>query len=220
MASFTPAQVIVDIRTLMLDENLTTGLRFDDPHMLAVVNQVLRRISLLRPDLFSFITTMNCATGFLQTAPADSMRIIDVINSVTGGNNLNEVNRDALDLIFSNWQVSVPGTATDWLRIERSPNTFMIYPPSANGQVLTIQYAQSPPLYTLNQVIALLPDSYWPCIVDGAIWILSTTDDEHVDSGRAKLLKESFYELLGMTSQNRNVTDTESGGVKPPAMAE
>lgn len=201
--SFTPQDVITEVRRAVQDSRATY--RYDDPHMLGVVNQVLRRILVLRPDLFAYVADMTCVAGTRQTAPADSFRLIDVILS-GDGQNVNEVNRETLDLMFQ-WQSGTAGPVKDWMRHVRSPNLFFVYPPSTAGQVITIEYAQTPPNYGVNDEVQLLGDAYFPCVVDGCVWLMESVDNEHVNSGRAKLFFESFNQLLGTSAQNKPVTD-------------
>ena len=77
------------------------------------------------------------------------------------------------------------------------------------------EYAQVPPTYTLNQAIALLPDSYLPVAVDGVVFLAESVDNEHVNSGRAKLFQDSFAQTLATGLQVRSITDTEEGGMDP-----
>jgi hypothetical protein len=210
--SFTTSDVIADARRLVQDTVPTY--RYDDPFVLAMVNQTLRRMALLRPDLVGYVGTITCVQGSLQTAPADSIRIIDLLQ-VVGANNLNEINRESVDLMFSTWQIMTPGVPVNWMRHVRSPNRFLVYPPAIAGTQLVAEYAQSPKNYAIGETIALIPDAYFPCVVDGTIWMLESTDAEHVASGRAEKLQAQFMQLLGMTVQNKPVTDTEEGGEPP-----
>lgn len=58
-----------------------------------------------------------------------------------------------------------------------------------------------------------LPDAYFTVIVDGVIFLAESVDDEHVNSGRAKLYQDSFVQSLGVSLQSRILTDTEKGGI-------
>lgn len=217
MATFTPQEIIDEVRRAVQDTS-TSQPRYSDTHMLGVVNQVLRRIALLRPDLFAHITTMPCVAGTIQTAPADSIRIIDILVT-DSGNNVQEVNRETLDLMFTTWQNLPAGPAQDWMRHPRNPNQFFIYPKQAGTEVLTIEYAQSPPKYTLTQPVALIADAYFPVVVDGCVWLLESVDNESVGNGRAKMFQDAFMQGLGLTVQTKRVTDTDSGGEDPKELA-
>jgi len=84
--------VITDVRRIVQDE--TTTYRYSDAFMLAMGNQALKRIQLLRPDLFAKTGTVaNTAGEVLQSAPTDSLRIIEVLSINGSGVGLVEVSR-------------------------------------------------------------------------------------------------------------------------------
>jgi hypothetical protein len=210
MGTFTPQDVITEVRRLVQDTKVSY--RYSDDHMLGVFNQALKRTCLLRPDLFATIETMTCAEGPLQSAPSSSVRIIDIIRSLSSGSNLNEVSRDTLDLMYDNWQNDTEAAATNWMRHVRNPNQFFVYPPSPVGQQLIIEYAKSPSNLAITDVVTTLPDAYFPVLVDACVWLIESVDNEHINSGRAKLFQESFIQGLGVTIQAKKVTDDPSGG--------
>ena len=75
----------------------TETYRFSDVFLIGLVNQSLKRIATLRPDLFAVTAAVSCVENEVrQSAPSDSMRVIEVF-SVTGGSGLVEVNREVLD---------------------------------------------------------------------------------------------------------------------------
>ena len=59
----------------------------------------------------------------------------------------------------------------NWMRHIRNPNKFFIYPKAPAAQVLDIEYAQSPPVYAGDAAVALLPDAYFPVVVDATVFI-------------------------------------------------
>ncbi len=209
MSTFTPQDVINEVRGAIQDA--TPSYRYDDATILRGVNHCLKRIALLRPDLFAYVAPFTCVTGTLQTMPADSVRIIDVLMS-GGGGNVNEVNRLTLDLAYTTWQAGTTGPTQDWMRHVRNPNVFFVYPPSTNGQILTLEYVQAPKNYAVNEVITLLADVYFPVLVDCVIWWFESFDNESVSNQRAQMFQQSWNQMLNITVQAKPVTDTEAGG--------
>jgi hypothetical protein len=61
----------------------------------------------------------------------------------------------------------------------------------------------------------LLPDAYLTSVVEGTVYLAESIDNEHVNSGRAKLFQDAFTQGLGVGLQARVVTDTEEGGLDP-----
>jgi hypothetical protein len=203
--------VVTEVRRMVQDT--LSPQRYDDATILGFANQALQRICAYRPDLFSTVATLSCNPGTVyQTAPSDSARIMEVFNVVAGGA-VKEVNRETMDQMYPSWVSDAAGPCVNWMRHPRNPNRFFIYPQAPSGQELQIEYAQSPPTYTGVQTVALLPDAYFPAVVDCTVWLLESVDSEHVNSGRAQMFKDQFLQGLGLTVQSKPVTDTEPGGL-------
>jgi hypothetical protein len=209
----TPQDVITEVRRLIQDES--APLRYSDAVLLGYVNQTLKRMAILRPDLFSLITNISTtANSVVQSCPSDSVRLVEIFQ-VVGGNAITEVSRDTLDQTTPGWVAESAGTPVNYVRHVRNPNRFFLYPAPTTGTQLTAEYIQSPPAYTIGQTVALLPDSYLSTVVDGTVYLAESVDNEHVNSGRAKLFFDSFTQSLGVGLQSRAITDTEEGGLDP-----
>lgn len=209
----TPSEVITEARRLIQDTK--TPYRYSDAVMLGFVNQTLKRMVLLRPDLFAVIADFSTTTGtVLQSCPADSTRLIEIFQ-VKGGDAVTEANRATLDRTVPGWQNEAPGQPVNFMRHVRNPNRFFVYPAPAAGVVLVGEYAQTPPDYDLDDEITYPTDAYFPAAVDGVVFLAESIDNEHVNSGRAKLFQDSFVQALGVSLQSRTITDTESGGLDP-----
>ena len=206
--------VITDVRRIVQDEDAT--LRYSDAFMLGMCNQAIRRVQLFRPDLFAFVSTVaNVAGEVIQSAPSDSLRVIEVLSINGSGVGIVEADREVLDQTLPTWPNDTAGPAVNWMRHVRNPNKFFIYPQAPADQTLDIEYSQVPPIYDGVTTVALLPDAYTAVVVDAVVFLVESVDNESVTSGRAKLFFESFTQALGVGSSSRVLTDTESGGVDP-----
>lgn len=209
----TPQTVIDDVRVLIGDTD-SNAYRYTDDSLLKFVNESLKRTAHLRPDLFSTFDTLVCTVStVIQTAPSDSVRLVEVFQ-VTGGDAVYESDRKTMDVNSPGWRTAAEAPATTWMRHARSPNTFFIYPPCpSGGQSLEIEYAKVPTDYLIGDTIVELHDSYKSVMVDCVVFLAESIDDEHVTSGRAKLFYESFTTTLGVSAQSRTATDQEGAGV-------
>mgnify|MGYP003145880475 CR=1 FL=1 len=204
--------IITEVRRIIQDE--TSPYRYSDVFLLGLCNQGLKRIQLLRPDLFSFLSTVACTQGeVIQSAPSDSLRIVEVY-SIVGGGGVVEAKREVLDQTVPAWSSATQGAAVNWMRHVRNPNKFFIYPPAPSGQTLKIEYSQVPATYDGTTTVTLLPDSYFPALVDVVVFLAESVDNEHVSSGRAKMYQELFLSELGATTASLPVTDTEDAGLQ------
>jgi len=204
--------VITEVRDLIQDTD-SNAYRYSDAMLLSFANQVLKRTAIFRPDLFSIQANLTCTAGsVVQSAPADSIRLMEVYYNVSG-NGIIETTREVLDQAYPSWMTDTAGNTINWIRNIRNPNKFFIYPKAPSAHQIVIEYAQTPPDYAGDATVALLPDAYFPAVVDGTVFLAESIDNEHVNSNRAALFQQSFSQALGISSQTRQITDTEGGGI-------
>ena len=209
----TLGEVITETRRILQD--LNQPLRFSDALLLGFANQALKRMAVLRPDLFAVIADLPTVAGqVLQAAPADSLRIMEVFQ-VKDGAGVTEVSRKAMDETYPSWINDPAGPTVNWMRHVRNSNRFFIYPKAPVGQELIIEYSQCPKDYTISETVDILPPAYFPVLVDGTVFLAESVDNEHVNSNRAQLFQQSFTQALGVSVQARSITDTEEGGLPP-----
>ncbi|WP_367179792.1 DUF6682 family protein [uncultured Paraglaciecola sp.] len=205
--------VIATARRLLQDTD-TSLQRHSDADLLDFGNDTLKRICLLRPDLFSTQGNVACTTNeVLQSAPTDSVRLFEVLR-IDGGAAVRETNREILDQTHPTWQADTAAAASSWMRHPRNPNQFMIYPQAPVSQTLVVEYAQSPPTYDGVTAVALLSDAYFSVVVDGIVWLCESMDNESVTTQRAQMFQQSFVQSLQASLESRHVTDSEMGGLK------
>ena len=212
----TPNDIISDVRRLAQDNGL---LRTPDTYtaatLLAFVNQAIRQISVLRPDLFVLMgdipTTPNVVE---QSMPSDSIRLMNIF-AVKNSNAVLEVSREAMDQSYPEWRTVAAGTPVNYMRHVQNPNKFFLYPKPSSGIILTGEYAQSPPAYTLSQTIALLPDAFQPTVVMGVMSLISSVENTNADPNRFKQFQDTFAQTLNVNLQARILTDTKEGGLPP-----
>ena len=206
----TPQDVITEARVILQDSR--TPYRYSDVVLLGFVNLSLKRLSMLRPDLFMKLGEIpTTADTVLQTLPSDSMRLSEIF-SVKDGNAVTEANREVFDQTYPGWVNEASGLPKNFIRHIRNPNRFFLYPRPQAGVVLIGEYASSPPTYAINDNVDLLPDAYLPVVVDGTVYLAESVDNEHVNSNRAKLYLDSFTQAISLSLQARALTDTEEAG--------
>lgn len=209
----TPNEVITEVRRLIQDTKVT--FRYSDTVLLGFVNQTLKKMAVLRPDLFAVIADFTTvANTVLQSCPTDSVRLMQIFQ-IKNGDAVTEVSKETLDQMYPNWVNEVAGIPVNFMRHVRNPNKFFVYPRPSSGVILVGEYAQSPATYAINDIVALLPDAYLTSVVEGTVYLAESVDNEHVNSGRAKLFQDAFVQGLGVGLQSRVITDTEAGGLDP-----
>lgn len=207
----TPAEVITEVRRIVQDQSVPY--RYSDAVLLGYVNQTLKRMAVLRPDLFSDIVDIPTTPGTaVQSLPAGAIRLLDIFQ-VKDGPAINEVDRETMNRNYPSWMSEAPSIPVNFMRHVKNPDRFFLYPRPQAGIVLVGEYAATPPDYAVGDTVAILSDVYFPVVVDGTVFLAESIDDEHVQSGRAKLFYDSFVQQLGTSLQSRKVTDTKSAGL-------
>lgn len=204
----TPAEIIVEARKLLQDTR--APLRYSDADLLGYVNQTVKRMLGMRPDLFNKMTTVALtANDVMQELPADAHRLVDIYY-VVGRNSVTEVERPMFQRAYPQWVSDPAGTPLNFMRHERNPTKFFVYPKPLPNTTVMLEYVAVPGDYALDEVMDAPSDGYLPQLVDGVVFLASSIDDENVDSGRAKLFMDSFSQSLGVDLQARVVTDKET----------
>lgn len=208
------SDVIGQARVLLQDTKVTY--RYSDSVMIGFVNQALKRMLYFRPDLFTTIGSIALTQNtVVQSLPSGGVRLVEIF-SVSGGSALTEVSREMLDLSTPTWVSDTAGTPVNYARHVRNPTKFFVYPRPTEGISLIGEYVNTPATYTaVGNTIANLPDTYLPSLVDCVVFLAESVDDEHVNSGRAKLYYDSFVQSLGANLGLRPLTDTEDAGLSP-----
>lgn len=209
----TPQTVITDVRVSIQDNDSNpANYRYSDAVLLVKADQAVKRMALLRPDLFTIIGAVECSNNdTLQTVP-NYGRIIEVFN-VVSGNVVVEVSRETMDQMYPGWRTEVAGPAVNWMRHARNPSNFFIYPKAPLGQFLLCEYTYSPSVTNLVTTIPL-SDMYAPVMADLTIACIEWGDDEHNISGKADAFYNRAKEALGITLQMRAMLDTEDDSAK------
>lgn len=213
-------EVIAGVRESIQDQR--DPYRYSDDVLVGLINRALRLMVVIRPDLFAFMTDITPVVGAaVQTAPANSVRMMEVFN-IVGGTGITEVSRKSMDETYPQWKNDASSNPRNWMRHVRNPNRYFLHPSPAVGVELFIEYARQPRLYTetdLNDpevdpvlntgTIDDLQDAYLPVVIEGVIYLAESIDNEHVSSGRAALANKTFLDSLNAGLESREISDTE-----------
>lgn len=213
----TPADIILEVRRLVQDT--LAPYRYSDTVLLGFVNQAVKRMVMLRPDLFGVIGDIPVQAGSaIQQLPAGAFRLVDIFQ-VKDGDVITEVDRETMSRNAPGWMSESAGTPVNFMRHVKNPDQFFLYPRPASNITLVGEYVSIPSSYTLSSTITAPSEAFLPALVDCTVFLSQSVDNEHVNSGRAKLFLDSFVQALGASLQSRSVTDTKAAGMKPSRRA-
>ncbi len=205
------SDVVDQVRDIIQDTQ--TPYRYSDDMLVGFVNQTLKRMAVLKPDIFSTIQDIPTTPGtVIQSLPSNAQRLVDIYQ-VKGGTALTEVDRETLERANPSWMSEKPGTPTNFMRNIRNDTRFFVYPAPADDVVLIGEYAKVLPNYSLGDEIETIPDGYFPIVIDGTVFVAESVDDEYVNGNRAQMYQQMFTQALGVATDARRITDFESGGL-------
>lgn len=168
-------------------------------------NDALLEIAHPRPDLFSVIGEIPCEAGTtIQEAPYGALRMMDVFQ-VRDGRVVTEIDRAELDRYTPTWRIDPAGPALHWVRHEKDPSRFFIYPKAPANQVLVAQWSMIPGEYGYRQHLPL--PGYATLIKDYIVFRAESRNDEPGNQQRAVAFYEHFYRVLGVSISAKEMTD-------------
>lgn len=213
----TPATLFPEVR-IVINDNDSTAYRYTDAVLLTKLDSALKRVALLRPDLFTTIAAVACTAGTTLQQVPNYARIVEVYQ-VVGGGGVVEASREIFDKNAPNWRSDTAGPAVNWMRHVRNPSVFFIYPQAPVSQSLLCEYTVAPAVTTTADVIPT-SDVYAPVIQDMLVAVVEWGDDEYNLSQRAEIFYKRVQEALGVTVKNKEMLDSPAGGETPGASLE
>lgn len=204
------SDILPYVRQLLNDKD-SQSYRYSDSDLLAFSNDAIRRISLIRPDIFTQYESIYTTEGtVLQKIPDTIDRVVD-INYVVGGNAVKKEEKGHMDIESPGWPNDKEGQTKFWMRDPKSRNYFYIYPKAPRSQILVATTLKVPQLISINEEFEL-PNLYKSILIDGIVFLCQSIDDEHISSGRAKLFQDLLTTSLGQDMQSTEmIMDADEG---------
>lgn len=210
----TPATIFPDVRVLINDTD-ATSYRYTDAVLILKLDDALKRVALLRPDLFTVIADVPCTAGLTMMTVPNKGRIVEVFQ-VTGGQGVVESSLEIFNSTAPTWRTDTAAPAANWMRHVRNPSIFFIYPQAPGGQSLSCEYTVAPTVAALGDTI-ILSDTYLPAVKDMLVAVVEWGDDESNLSQRAEAFYKRAVQSLQMNLQTNPMMDAEAGGEPPNA---
>lgn len=192
----TPSEILTDARYILNDTDATSP-RQSDTELLEYVNDGLKEVLILRPELFSTIGDLVCTQGTVeqQITFVDAVALVEVL-CIHNGAALTPFDMRAMDAFSPTWRAATPAAASQWTKKEGDPLRFFLNVPAPASQTVDVRYIRNPSEYALGAEISDLPDAYKPALVDYVVHRAEAKDDEHVLSGRSEQFYQSFVSKI------------------------
>lgn len=187
----TTAKQVIDSAVEVLHDD--AGVRWPRADLLGYLNDGQREILLYRPDASTALVNHTLTAGFLQTLPAQAIRLMDVKCNVSG-RSCKLAKRDSLDDQRPSWRTD-PSSATvkAWTYDERDPKRFEVWPPATAFSALRLLISV-PPADVLTEGASIsLDDMYKGPLVSYIIHRAYLRDSE---DAAMESLSQGMYSLM------------------------
>lgn len=200
------AKILIGVARTLVNDSDAAVYRQSDTELLQYVNEGLREISVLRPDLFATTGDYSCIPGETEQALRfnEIQEFLQVVR-IKNGKAVHRTSLKSLSDFNPNWAADAAGPAENWAPYEGQKLRFYIYPKAPiEMQLLEIQFVRKPGTYALLDEIAELPEGLSTALAWYVVFKAEMKDDEHSNSGRAVAAYTVFKSLV-------------SGETQPPA---
>lgn len=196
----TTAKQVIDSAVEVLHDD--AGVRWPRGDLLAYLNDAQREVLLYRPDASTAVVNHTLTTGFLQTLPAQALRLMDVKCNVSG-RACKLAKRDSLDDQRPSWRTD-PASATvkAWTYDERDPKRFEVWPPATSAAALRLLISVPPADVANEDAPISLDDMYKGPLVSYIVHraYLRDSEDAAMDALSKGMYSLMVQQLTGRTA--------------------
>jgi hypothetical protein len=132
-----PSQAITGARVILNDPAGVTP-RWSDATLLQYFNDWTKALAIARGELFVEVADVTLVPGELQSvSKVDTLGIVEVLKNGLG-EYVREVDLVEMSTQTRGWSRSSKGVFKVWMRANRDPYRFSVYPPAKGGEVAKV----------------------------------------------------------------------------------
>lgn len=175
--------------------------------LLSYYNSAISAIASARPDIFIKTQSFACAAGTRQTAPAGTIKLIDVERNSLTGKTIRYVSRADLESLIPSWASSTGGVEAE-LYIHEPTNitAFWLYPGVKAGTSVDLVLSILPTPITKTEVGSgvnvQVDDRYITPCLDWIMYRAFMRDSEvTANASRGQIHLQSFTNALSVSTE-------------------
>lgn len=195
------AQAILNKAAIVLQD--TTNIRWPTTELLGWLNDALREIASMRPDISNKTTSMALVAGTRQTIPADGAALLAVRRNMgsggaTPGDAVRKVPMDLLDSQRPGWHYeTATAVVKHYVYDPRTPRIFYVYPPSLGTTQVEIVYDAPPAALAAVGDTITVDDEYANTLLEYVLFRAYSKDHEDIGNAtRAAAHRQMFDSML------------------------
>lgn len=201
-------------RTLMMDAK---KIRWSEQEAIDWLNDGASEIVLRRPAARAVTEIVEMVAGTYQTCSLDAAQLLDVMRNVTidggSGKAIRIADRQQIDDVEPDWHRKRQGITRHYMVDERSPTSFYVYPPAAQGaRVETLVSKPPPKVEAATDTLDLRPE-FLNAVINWMLYRAHTKDSEYSQGALAGLHYQAFTDAIGAPAQAA-ATNSATGNSK------
>ena len=197
---FSSQDLLTGVRMTQLNDPEATT--WPDSTLIVALNEALRMLALVRPDVSSKVATIIALEGSRQFIPDDGIRLLRVVRNINADDTIGQavrlVQQEDMDSMSPSWHTTQGYLVKEYMFDSRTPKYFYIYPSVTPGQKLEIEYSAKADIVTdltLNEALPV-PEIFSQPIQEIMLYKLLSGDSTNGNSGAQHL--QTAMELLGI----------------------
>lgn len=187
---------------LMTDED---RVRWGVPERLDWLTDAAREIVTRRPAARAVTRTIELVDGPLQSAPANTAQLLDVMRNrdpfSESGRPISIADRLLIDRAEPAWQDKTPGPTIHYMLDNRSPTSFYVYPPAIAGAMVEVLIGEPPDAVTSADDTLDMRPEFINAILNWALYRCHSKDSEYAQGSVAAQHYQAFQDTLGSEGQ-------------------
>lgn len=193
------ADVLARVALILNDVDFV---RWTKPELFGWINDAAGEIVIRRPPAGAKTAAITLAEGVIQSLPAGSHLLIDVVRNLPNGRRITVAERHRLEESAPNWYGMNPARSIRHYSYEdRNPQQFYVYPPAVAGSMVEAVIAAIPPKITDESASLELGAEYIGPIVSYVVYRALLKDSEYSNGQVAIAHFQAFSEALGTNTQ-------------------
>lgn len=189
-------------QNLMMDAKM---IRWSQTEAVDWINDAAGEIVLRRPAARAVTEIVDLVAGTYQTCSQDSAQLLDVTRNVTvdgrPGKSIRICDRQQIDDAEPDWHTKRSGPTRHYMIDERSPTSFYVYPPAAQGAKVEMLVSKVPPKVALVTDALDMRPEFINAIINWMLYRAHTKDSEYSQGNVAALHYQAFTDAIGAPSQ-------------------
>ena len=209
MGTILASAIVTSMRFTLLDPS--PGRTFTDARLFGFIQEALRRMGCVRPDIYTVRGAVPLVAGVHQQLPAGGTKVLSFSHNTASTRGVAQVSESLLlEEIRTLGYGTQDGVVDCYSLDERDETRFTVMPPNDGTGSLSGLYCAVPTIASLSTAIPV-DDTY-----EGAIKFMALAEAYAADSERKDLVKSDRYEqkamqLLGLDGQAKEALHSKLG---------